>query len=146
MFGSTIDIHRTLTSPRPAEEVFAYLQDFTTTEQWDPGTVRTTRVSGDGGVGTSYRNVSRFLGRETELTYVVEEVDTSRRLRLRGENRSVVAHDTMTLTPIPTGGTELSYRAEFAFKGVARWVAPMLRPALRRLGDAAEEGLREALR
>jgi uncharacterized protein YndB with AHSA1/START domain len=146
MLRTTIDIHRKLATARPVQEVFAYLQDFTTTEEWDPGTVRTTRVTGDGGVGTRYRNVSRFLGRETELTYVVEEFDAPRRLRLRGENRSVVAHDTMTLSPIPTGGTELSYRAEFAFKGVARWVAPMLRPALTRLGDAAEQGLRQALR
>jgi uncharacterized protein YndB with AHSA1/START domain len=146
MLESTIQIHRTLRTPRPAEEVFAYLQDFTTTEEWDPGTVRTNRISGDGGVGTRYRNVSRFLGRQTELTYVVEEVDAPRRLRLRGENRSVVTHDTMTLAPVPTGGTELSYRAEFAFKGMARWVAPMLRPALGRLGDKAEQGLREALR
>ncbi len=49
------------------ERVFAYLADFTHTEEWDPGTVRTHRVSGDGGVGTTYANTSRFLGRETDL-------------------------------------------------------------------------------
>ena len=146
MLRPTVEINRTLKIARPAEEVFAYLQDFTTTEEWDPGTVRTTRVSGDGGVGTRYHNISRFLGRETELTYVVEEVDAPRRLRLRGENGTVVAHDTMILTPTPGGGSELSYRAEFAFQGAARLVALLLTPALQRLGDAAEQGLREALR
>ena len=68
-----MDIVRTLVLPRPADEVFAYLQDFTNTEEWDPGTVRTTRESGDGGVGTRYHNVPKFLGRETELTYVVND-------------------------------------------------------------------------
>lgn len=140
-----MEIRRTMTLSRPPEEVFAYLQDFTTTTEWDPGTVRTTLVSGDGGVGTRYHNVSRFLGRETELVYVVEEVDAPRRLRLRGENKTVVAHDTMTLTPTASGATELTYHARFDFKGVARLVAPLLAPAFKRLGDEAEKGLLAAL-
>jgi uncharacterized protein YndB with AHSA1/START domain len=73
-----MEIVRTLVLPRPPEQVFSYLQDFTNTEEWDPGTVRTTRESGDGGVGTRYHNVSKFLGRETELTYLVEEADAPR--------------------------------------------------------------------
>ena len=140
-----MEIVRTLTVHRPPEEVFAYLLDFTHTEEWDPGTVRTTREHGEGGVGTRYRNVSRFLGRETELTYLVEEVISPRRLRMRGENSTVVAHDTMTLAPAEAGGTRLTYRAEFSFKGLARLASPLLAPALARLGSQAEKGLRNAL-
>jgi carbon monoxide dehydrogenase subunit G len=138
-------IVRTLTVRRPPQEVFAYLHDFTNTNEWDPGTVRTTLEEGSGGVGTRYHNVSRFLGRETELTYIVEEDSAPHTLRLRGENKTVVAHDTMTLKPTATGGTELTYRADFAFKGLARWIAPLVAPALRKLGNDAEEGLRQAL-
>jgi len=140
-----MEIARTLQLERPPAEVFAYLQDFTTTEEWDPGTVRTTRLEGDGGVGTRYRNVSRFLGRETELEYVVEEADSPGLLRLRGENKTLISEDTMTMTPT-SAGTELTYRAEFTFKGFARLVAPLLAPAFKRLGDEAEKGLRDALR
>jgi hypothetical protein len=136
---------RTLTVERPVAEVFAYLSDFTNTEEWDPGTVRTTRVSGDGGVATTYHNVSKFLGRRTELTYVVSDSEAPSLLRLRGENKTVVAHDTMSLVETPSGGTGLTYRAEFAFKGLARLVAPLAAPAFRRLGDEAERGLRAAL-
>ena len=142
---NAVKIVRTVATDRPIAEVFAYLSDFTSTEEWDPGTLRTTRESGDGGVGTRYRNVSRFLGRETELTYVVEESAPPRRLRLRGENDTLMAHDTMTLSEVPGGGTELTYRADFAFKGAARLVAPLLAPALRRLGNEAETGLKSAL-
>ena len=63
-------IERTVTTPTPLPTVFAYLSDFTTTTEWDPGTVRTVRESGNGGTGTRYRNTSRFAGRETELVYV----------------------------------------------------------------------------
>jgi uncharacterized protein YndB with AHSA1/START domain len=138
-------IVRTVTVDRPVAEVFAYLSDFTTTEEWDPGTVSTTLHGGDGGVGTTYHNVSRFLGRETSLTYEVVASTPPSLLRLRGENETVVAHDTMSVTPTASGGTELTYRAVFEFKGMARLVAPLAAPAFKRLGDKAEEGLRAAL-
>jgi hypothetical protein len=50
----------------------------------------------------------------------------------------------MMLSETSGGGTELTYRAEFAFKGLARLVAPLLAPAFRRLGNGAEAGLRSA--
>jgi uncharacterized protein YndB with AHSA1/START domain len=56
-------IERTMTVQKPLDQVWAYLTDFTNTEEWDPPTVSTTRISGDGGVGTVYRNVSKILGR-----------------------------------------------------------------------------------
>lgn len=140
-----MEIVRTVTVDRPVERVFDFLSDFTTTTEWDPGTIRTTREVGEGGVGTRYRNVSQFMGRQTELTYVVEEVSPQRRFRLRGENRSVVAHDTMTFTPTDTGGTTVTYRAQFDLKGLAKLSAPFLAPAFKRLGDEAEDGLRAAL-
>ena len=42
-------------------------------------------------------------------------------------------------------GTEVTYTADFTFKGVSRLLAPLLTPAFVRLGDEAEVGLREAL-
>lgn len=138
-------ITRTITVDRPVEAVFDYVSDFTTTTEWDPGTVRTVRATGDGDVGTSYRNTSRFLGRTTELTYVVLERSPEERITLRGENATVVAVDTMTMREPRPGRTELTYRAEFTFKGAWRLVAPLLAPAFRRLGDQAEAGLSRAL-
>lgn len=143
-------IHRSITVDKPIGAVFRYLSDFTTTTQWDPNTVRTVREGDERGVGAVYVNTSRFLGRTTELRYVVEELtavegaDAPRRIRLRGENASVVAHDTMALSAVP-GGTRVDYTAEFALVGYRRFVAPLLRPAFRRLGDRAEKGLRAAL-
>lgn len=59
--------------------------------------MRTERVSGDGGVGTKYHNTSKFMGRETELTYEVVEHRPSTTFALRGENRSVIANDSMVI-------------------------------------------------
>lgn len=140
----SVRIERSLTVDVPVRRAFDYLADFTTTTEWDPGTVSTVRRDGDGGVGTTYLNTSKFLGRETSLTYVIEEFVPDERVRFRGENKTIVSVDTMTFRPVGEGA-EVTYTAEFTFKGLSRWLAPLLKPAFVRLGNHAESGLRSAL-
>jgi len=137
-------LRREVTVDASPTKVFAYLSDFTTTTEWDPGTVETVRVSGDGAVGTVYRNRSKVGGRETELTYAVVERRDPGMIRLRGENGAVVAMDTITVEPAGKG-SRVVYEADFAFKGIWKAVARFMGPAFRKLGDGAEAGLRESL-
>ena len=139
-----IKMQRELTTDSAPDAVFAYLADFTTTEQWDPGTVRTVRIAGDGGVGTRYGNTSRFAGRTSELVYEVTALIPGRSIELRGENASVIAHDTITVTAQP-GGCLVTYRVRFAFQGWLRWAEPLLRPAVANLLDKGAQGLRREL-
>ena len=139
-----ITLERTVRTDAPIERVYAYLSDFTTTTEWDPGTVRTTREQGDGGVGTTYRNVSKFAGRETTLTYAVQQLSQPELIRLRGENKTVVATDTMRLRPLGAG-TEVTYQVEFAFQGLARYLEPLLRLPLKKLADDGAAGMKSAL-
>ncbi len=137
-------LERTVTTVASPERVFAYLSDFTTTTEWDPGTVITTRVSGDGGVGTTYDNTSKFMGRETKLTYEVVEYADPARIVLHGHNATVDAIDSITVAA-DGDGSRVTYQAEFSFNGVGKLIAPLLAPALKKLGDDAEQGLAEAL-
>ncbi len=137
-------LQRSVETKATPAAVFAYLSDFTTTNEWDPGTVNTVLLAGDGGVGTTYRNTSKFMGRETELTYEVVEHQPDTLFALRGENKSVIAQDSMRIEPNGFA-CKVTYTADFEFKGVGKLVAPLLAPALKKLGDEAEEGLREAL-
>ena len=75
--------------------------------------------------------------------YLAEFVP-GQRIRLRGENKTVIAIDTLTFRPVASG-TEVTYAAEFTFKGPSRIVAPLLKPAFERLGNEAEAGMRKAL-
>jgi len=62
-------LQKTVVIDKPRDAVFDYLSDFTTTTEWDPGTVVTVNQhGGDGGAGTTYLNTSTFLGRKTQLT------------------------------------------------------------------------------
>lgn len=135
---------KTVVAGQPLDVVFGYLSDFTTTTDWDPGTVTTVRRHGNGGIGTTYLNTSTFLGRTTQLTYIVREFIPGQRIRLRGENKTIIAVDTLTFRPVASG-TEVTYAAEFTFKGPSRIAAPLLKPAFARLGNQAEAGLRTAL-
>jgi hypothetical protein len=137
-------VRRIITAEKPLDEVFAYLSDFTTTTEWDPGTVQTVRTRGDGGFGTEYLNTSTFAGRETRLTYVVEDLVPNRHISLRGENKTVIAHDTMTFREAG-GQTEVTYTADFTFKGITKLIAPLMKPAFTRLGNKAETGMAAAL-
>ncbi len=139
----------TVTVDKPLDKVFSYLSDFTTTTEWDPGTVTTVRSSGDGGFGTEYVNTTTFAGRETQLTYVVQELVPNQRIALRGENKTVIAHDTMNFREVASGAsatsTEVTYTADFTFKGMTRIFAPFLKPAFERLGNEAKTGMAAAL-
>ena len=99
-------ITRVIETSTPVDRVYAYLSDFTTTNEWDPGTVETVRVAGDGGVGSRYRNTSSFMGRKTKLTYVVREVVPDERLRAPGRQQDPPRgrHDDLRADRAPAPG------------------------------------------
>lgn len=138
------EIDRTVTTSAPLEDVFRFLTDFTTTEQWDPPTVSTTRTSGDGGPGTTYTNVSKVLGHEAEVEYTVEELVPLERFRLSGRATGLTLDDTMTFSS-DGSTTTVRYVAQFHTEGVAKLAEPLLPVALKKVGDDAAAGLQEAL-
>jgi carbon monoxide dehydrogenase subunit G len=137
-----LSAHRTFTTRAAPDRVYAFLADFANAEEWDPGTVECSRVEGDGGVGTRYRNVSSFLGRTTTLEYVATELEPASYLHFTGHNEQFTGHDRLRLEP-SGAGTQVTYDAEFAFHGVSSIAAPVVAAYLpflanktvRRLGD-----------
>jgi len=130
-------VERTFTVQQPVTEVFDYLGDFTHTEAWDPGTVSTSRTSGDGGLGTTYDNTSQFMGRTVDLSYETITFQRPTRLQFRGRNKQSTATDSMTFTPTAEGGTSIHYRADFTFHGVLKHLAPLV--VRRKIDDVADD-------
>lgn len=137
-------VSRTFTTTAPPDAVFGYLADFTNAEEWDPGTVSCERVSGDGGVGTVHRNVSSFLGRTTEITYTTVEAERPTRIHLTGRNAQFEGHDVMGIRA-HGAGSEVTYTAEFAFKGAARLAVPVVAAYLPVLARKTVDDLRTHL-
>lgn len=137
-------VERTVTTTASPDVVFPYLVDFSNATEWDSGTVSCDLVSGDGGPGTVYRNVSRFMGNKVELEYTTEEV-AQPRFVIVGRNDTTTSHDTITVTPGPDGGSTVTYRADFTFTGLAKVAAPLLKPFLEKLGNDTGAQLKQAL-
>ena len=111
------------------EEAFAYLSDFSTSAEWDPGVVEAERVGGAApGDGAEVRLVARFLGRTTELTYRTVEHEPPHAVTFLGENATVTSRDRITFDAVP-GGTRITYVADLRLKGLLRLADPLLRLA-----------------
>lgn len=137
-------VSRTFTTTASPEVAFAYLADFTNSEEWDPGTWSCDRTSGDGGVGTTYRNISSFLGREVELTYTTAELAPPTRVHLRGTNEQFEGHDLFEISPSGKG-SEVTYRADMSFSGIARLATPVVAAYLPLLARKTVDQLRVSL-
>lgn len=136
----------TLETPRPQADVFAYLSDFSTTQEWDPGVAEAQRLDdGPIAVGSRFNVVADFMGRRTPLVYAVVALDAPNAITLRGENATVVSLDTITFAPAAGGGTRVTYDADLSLKGPLRLADPLLKLVFNRIGDRAVDGLRAQL-
>lgn len=138
-------VERTFMVNRPIEEVFDYLSDFENTNEWDPGTVETKRVSGDGGLGTTYSNISTFVGRKVDLEYTTVGHERPTYFSCQGRNKSSTATDSMRFTS-QGERTQIHYRADFTFHGLVKLVAPfVVKPKLSDLADETIADITTAL-
>jgi hypothetical protein len=133
-----------LDSTKSSADLFRYFADFTTTNEWDPNTVKTTLLTGDGGLGSTYSNISKFNGKESSLVYEVVEYQPNLLIKLRGENKNIVAVDTMTISDNGHNRT-FTYEARFKLKGLGNLISPLLSKAFKKLAVEAEVGLRKVL-
>jgi hypothetical protein len=78
------------------------------------------------------------------LVYEVIEFQPNKLIRLRGENKSLTAIDTMKIDEV-NGERKFTYEARFKFKGIAKVAAPFLKKAFAKLAADAEVGLRKVL-
>jgi carbon monoxide dehydrogenase subunit G len=127
--------------PRPVAESFAYVADFTTVAEWDPGIHASRKVSGDGGVGSLYEVEAEFRGKTMPFTYTVTAYEQDARIVLDGVGEKATSVDTIAFEPTATGGTRITYSADFKLKGALRVAEPFLGGTFRTLAQKALAGL-----
>ena len=136
----------TVQSKKSPEEAFEYLADFANAREWDPGVVEGENLTGRPlGAGSRFRLVSRFLGRRVPLEYRIIAFEPPRRVVFQADQPAVCSTDEIHFVPVG-GGTSVTYEADLRLKGpLGRLMEPLLGLALRRIGDRAAAGLRNAL-
>jgi carbon monoxide dehydrogenase subunit G len=140
-----VTVERTFIVDRPLDVVVDYLKDFAHAEEWDPGTQSCTRISAEGPVevGTVWRNVSEFKGRETELEYRLAVLEPDH-LTFVGNNKTATSTDDITLVALGTG-TSITYQATIEFHGLAKLATPFLQKEFERLGDLTQSQLTKVI-
>lgn len=133
--GYMVDVSRTLTVRPALPTVIGYLKDFAHAESWDPGTVSCVQISdGPVAVGTEWRNVSVFRGKETTLTYRLERIEVDK-LVFVGRNKTATSTDTVSFAALRGGGTSITYHSHVVFHGIAKLADPFMKKEFDRLGD-----------
>ncbi|HZM67206.1 MAG TPA: SRPBCC family protein [Nakamurella sp.] len=139
-----ITVQRTVTTTWDPRSTFEYLSAFEHTAEWDPGTpVCEKQSEGPVAVGSRYHAVAEFRGKRQSIDYVVTELGDEH-IRLRGENKTVLGIDTITVRPSGSG-SEVTYKAEFSLKGLAAVATPFVGPLFEKLGDPAAQGMKQKL-
>ena len=135
----------TVVSSKTLEEAFEYMADFRTAPEWDENTVSSKLLTADlFVVGARYDVVTKFAGRDMDLTYETAEIDRPHRIVLKSQNGSTEIKDTMTFRETAQG-TEVTYDANIAPQGLVKLLDPVLTLIFKRVGDKAVKGLKREL-
>lgn len=139
-----ITVSGTVETKLSPEKAFAFLSEFENTSEWDPAPpVMDKLTPGPVAVGHRYHAESEFRGKRQPLEYEVIEL-TENHIKLRGENKTVTAFDSIDVEPSGQGSL-VKYTAEFSIHGPAKILQPLLKPAFTSLRDPALNGIRDTL-
>jgi carbon monoxide dehydrogenase subunit G len=129
----------------PLEEAFAYVADFSTAAEWDPGVVQSRRVNnGPPSTGATYDVIAVFRDKRVPFRYEVREYEQNRRIVLVGDSGKARSRDEIRFEPAGEG-TRIEYAAALELKGVYRFARPFVRSEFREASGRALAGLKARL-
>lgn len=139
-----VHVTRSTTVATDPATALAYLADFSNAPEWDPATQRCTRIDdGPVQVGARWRNVSKVLGKETELEYQLTSLsDTG--VVLEGRNKTATAVDDIRVVA-DGSGSKITYDARITFHGLARFADPLMGLYFKRVGDKTIDEITKAV-
>lgn len=130
------------TSEKPADELLAFFSDMTNAKGWDPSITKAVRLDdGPVGLGSRFEVTLRALGRDLVLTYEITELRPPGKVVLRAESGLFVSEDTITLTPVGEGRTEVHYQARLSGKGATVLFDPAFKLSIDHFGKQAAKEL-----
>lgn len=119
---------QTVTVHRPVDTVFAYLADGTNNRRWRHDSVlEIERVSGDGGVGSTYRQVLKGPGgRRIDGDYRITAYEPPCLLTFEVVAGPVHPVGRYDLTPDGPDSTTLTFTLDAQPKGIMKLLSPMV--------------------
>src|SRR5438067_87673 len=120
-----------ITINRPIQDVFAFVSNKENDSRWSPSIVEVQRVSGDGTVGTKYRQVIKGPGRRPIPADVeVTGYEPGKRLAFRATAGPVRPEGGFDLVE-ERGATRVTFKLEAELAGMKKLMAPMVAKSMR---------------
>lgn len=122
---------------RPADEVFAYLADWSNNPQWQDGMVACTWTSEPPlQVGSTYDQEARFLGRPIVSSFEVVEHEPGRRVRIVTTQSTMPLDITREVEPLDEGRTRVTATIRGGPEGLLSLADPLTERMVRRNVEA----------
>ena len=140
-----IRVEADVTINRSSDEVFAFLSNFENNPKWQAG-MQAARFTSEGplGIGSTYAQVAKFLGRRIESTFEVIDYEPGRMVKATSSSGSFP----ITFTRIAEAdgdGTQVRAIIEGDASGFFKLATPILRRLVQRSVDADYANLKRIL-
>ena len=136
---------QSVTIDRPLEEVFAFVSDPGNGKQWRSGLEEAELTSeGPLGVGSTFREVERFLGRKMERTSEITEFEPNSKCSFKSTSGPIAFHATISFEA-QEDGTRVSMVADAEVGGFFRIAEPIVARMGRRQMETDMANLKDLL-
>lgn len=120
-----INVQVSIVINRPLEEVFGFLSNLENNLKWRSGMIKADKISaGPIGVGTTYRMINNFFGRQVEGEAVVTEYELNRKYATM--NKSGLPIKTQRMFEPVERGTRVTFSVETEVGGFFKLVEPLI--------------------
>jgi hypothetical protein len=131
---------------RPVEEVFAFTADPNNDALWLSATLETEQTSeGPVGVGATFRNTTKFLGRRFDTSYEMTENEPLHRQCYRVTSGPIPGEICYLFEPTDGGSTRFTQIFEAEVGGFFRLAEPLVARAIRRQMEADMATMKDLL-
>ena len=117
---------------RPADDVFEFVAEFTNNPRWQRG-MRACRWTSDPphGVGATYEQEARFLGKDVRNTFRVTDLEPGRRISFESTGGTFPIAVTRTVEPLGPDRARFTEDVQGDARGFYRVAEPVLQLLVR---------------
>jgi hypothetical protein len=129
----TVDVQTEIEIHRPRAEVAGYAADPAHATDWYENIQSVEwKTPPPLAIGSRVAFVARFLGRQLAYTYEITDYTPGERLVMSTASGPFAMETTYVWSDTPSGGTKMTLRNRGGPTGFSRFVAPMMKMAMRR--------------